>query len=147
MKLYRVKNKVSGEFIGNQWLSTFAGPDHYEPGFGLPERWVNAEHLSEEQIQAALESRELELGGMEYWMPAEFEVIEEDITPNIQEQKWKELRKKRDELLAASDFTQLADSPLNSEQKQVWRVYRQALRNLPQQSGDPDNIIWPEKPE
>jgi hypothetical protein len=37
-------------------------------------------------------------------------------------------RVRRDALLAASDYTQLDDSPVD---KAVWRTYRQALRNHP----------------
>lgn len=118
-----------------------------QPEWGKPERWVRAEDCSQNDIDYSLESQEFEPGNIQYKLAAEYEIIEEDLTPNIQEQKWKDLRLKRDNLLLSSDHTQLVDSPLNSEEKQVWRVYRQALRDLPQQSGDPDNIIWPEKPE
>jgi len=42
-----------------------------------------------------------------------------------------QVRNQRDQLLAQSDWTQMADSPLTAEQKEAWAVYRQALRNLP----------------
>jgi hypothetical protein len=51
----------------------------------------------------------------------------------------------RNELLVESDWTQLPDVILAN--KQDWAVYRQALRDIPQQSGYPFNIIWPVKPE
>jgi hypothetical protein len=51
----------------------------------------------------------------------------------------------RNELLVQSDWTQLPDVTLAN--KQDWAVYRQALRDIPQQSGYPFNIIWPVKPE
>lgn len=28
----------------------------------------------------------------------------------------------------------------------AWRTYRQALRDLPQQEGFPNNVTWPTKP-
>jgi len=37
----------------------------------------------------------------------------------------------RDKQLAASDWTQVPDSPLSDEKKEAWRVYRQALRDFP----------------
>lgn len=58
-----------------------------------------------------------------------------------------DLRAKRDVLLAASDWTQLADSPLASDKKTLWVTYRQALRDLPESTGlDPADPVWPTKP-
>ena len=36
---------------------------------------------------------------------------------------------------------------LTIEQQQAWADYRQALLDVPQQAGFPDNITWPTKPE
>lgn len=52
-------------------------------------------------------------------------------------------RHNRDRLLAASDWTQVADAPVDAA---AWATYRQALRDIPQQEGFPDNITWPEVP-
>jgi hypothetical protein len=52
-------------------------------------------------------------------------------------------RYNRDRLLAASDWTQVADAPVDAA---AWATYRQALRDVPQQEGFPDNITWPEAP-
>ena len=52
-----------------------------------------------------------------------------------------EVRAERDELLAASDTMALADRITDA-----WRTYRQALRDVPDQSGFPTNITWPVKP-
>lgn len=40
------------------------------------------------------------------------------------------VRKQRDELLLASDWTQGADSPLTDSKKAEWVTYRQALRDM-----------------
>lgn len=53
------------------------------------------------------------------------------------------VRQNRNNLLTASDWTQIADSPVN---KEAWATYRQALRDVPAQAGFPWNIDWPEKP-
>ena len=53
------------------------------------------------------------------------------------------MRKKRNALLAASDWTQLPDVPL--ETKEAWAAYRQALRDITEQP-DPFNIVWPTPP-
>jgi hypothetical protein len=55
-----------------------------------------------------------------------------------------EVRVERNRLLAASDWTQLADAPVDQA---AWAAYRQALRDVPQQAGFPDNVVWPVKPE
>lgn len=54
------------------------------------------------------------------------------------------IRKKRNELLSNSDWTQVLDAPVN---KFEWAEYRQALRDLPQNTTDPFNPVWPAKPE
>ncbi|OYX16616.1 MAG: hypothetical protein B7Z07_02425 [Sphingomonadales bacterium 32-67-7] len=50
-------------------------------------------------------------------------------------------RLRRDRLLAASDWTQLPDSPLASDQRAAWATYRQALRDM-----DLLHPVWPEAP-
>ena len=54
-----------------------------------------------------------------------------------------EVRAERDRLLTASDWTQIADAPVVSLE---WQSYRQALRDIPQQSGFPDDVEWPTPP-
>jgi hypothetical protein len=36
---------------------------------------------------------------------------------------------------------------LTEQQKDAWRAYRQALLDVPQQEGFPNNILWPEVPD
>lgn len=50
----------------------------------------------------------------------------------------------RDMKLSQSDWTQLKDSPVNQI---AWAGYRQALREVPQQSDFPYTIVWPKEPE
>lgn len=54
-----------------------------------------------------------------------------------------ELRAERNLKLSTSDWTQVADAPVN---QQAWATYRQALRDLPANTTDPANPIWPSKP-
>lgn len=42
-----------------------------------------------------------------------------------------DLRSRRNQLLAASDWTQVADVALTTEDDTAWRDYRKALRDLP----------------
>ena len=57
-----------------------------------------------------------------------------------------EIRAKRNQLLAETDWTQLADSQLDEEAQAAMRAYRQALRDIPQQEGFPLSVEWPEEP-
>lgn len=57
--------------------------------------------------------------------------------------KWSEIRSIRDGLLAACDWTMVADAPTD---KTAWGAYRQALRDLPETQTDPFNIVWPVPP-
>ena len=54
----------------------------------------------------------------------------------------KAVRTQRNQLLAESDWTQLADAPVD---KTVWSVYRQSLRDISSQKGFPWDVVWPEK--
>lgn len=57
------------------------------------------------------------------------------------------LRANRNELLASCDWTQTNDSPLSSAKRTEWATYRQALRDLPTNTIDPANPVWPTPPE
>jgi hypothetical protein len=59
---------------------------------------------------------------------------------------WDQLRAERNRRLTACDWTQVADSPLDDASDNQWRVYRQALRDLPQTQDDPANVVWPVAP-
>lgn len=56
---------------------------------------------------------------------------------------WSSLRNQRNELLSASDWTVLADTPTNTA---AWKAYRQQLRDLPANTTDPLNVVWPTPP-
>lgn len=66
-----------------------------------------------------------------------------DLTAEETETQWQIIRAERDARLAASDWTRLDDAPVSSEMKEKWAVYRQALRDLPEQQVDPFDIVWP----
>jgi hypothetical protein len=54
------------------------------------------------------------------------------------------VRQERTKLLFQSDWTQLADAPTNALQ---WANYRQALRDVPTQTGFPWSVVWPTPPQ
>lgn len=51
-------------------------------------------------------------------------------------------RRKRQMLLSETDWMALSDNVLTED----WAAYRQALREVPQQTGFPFEVIWPVKP-
>ena len=57
--------------------------------------------------------------------------------------KSSEIRTQRNKLLSDTDWTQLADSPVN---KPLWATYRQALRDITLQTGFPFTVDFPVAP-
>ncbi len=55
----------------------------------------------------------------------------------------KSVRASRDAKLAETDWTQVADAPVD---KAVWATYRQALRDITAQSGFPWTVTYPDAP-
>ena len=56
------------------------------------------------------------------------------------------IRIERDRRLTECDWTQGLDSPLSEDQKNLWKIYRQNLRDLPSNITDTSIVIWPQKP-
>jgi hypothetical protein len=53
------------------------------------------------------------------------------------------MRNRRNALLQGCDWTQVPDAPVDAA---AWAVYRQQLRDLPANTTDPRNVVWPEPP-
>lgn len=78
------------------------------------------------------------------------ETVETELTPEeiaalepADAAAWNNLRAERNRLLAESDWTVLADTPTPTA---AWKTYRQALRDLPGNTTDPFNPVWPTPP-
>jgi len=56
---------------------------------------------------------------------------------------WERLRNKRDALLAECDWRVVADAPWDQA---PWVAYREALRDLPDNTKDPRKAVWPVTP-
>lgn len=59
----------------------------------------------------------------------------------------KGVRATRDRLIAETDWIVIKNLELNQNVPGVWEVYRQNLRDVPEQAGFPHNVNWPAKPE
>ena len=57
--------------------------------------------------------------------------------------KPEDIRAQRNALLVACDWTQVADAPVDQA---AWAVYRQELRDIPDQAGFPADVVWPVAP-
>ena len=56
---------------------------------------------------------------------------------------WTDLTLNRNRLLQSSDWTQVSDAPVDHA---AWATYRQELRDLPENTEDPRNPVWPTRP-
>lgn len=68
---------------------------------------------------------------------------QEELEQKRLEELVREIRFSRDVKLKKSDWTQVPDAPVDQE---AWKVYRQELRDLPNQHGFPEKVIWPIEP-
>lgn len=112
--------------------------------------WINNK---EKILMSVIKKLTLSSGTELVNVPAQREVLlelgvsEPQIEALIKDSKWPEIREKRNLLLKQSDWTQLLDSNLEQNKKNKWKTYREALRNIPQDNSDPENISWPEEPK
>lgn len=63
--------------------------------------------------------------------------------PLSAERQWMDIRRRRDQLLAECDWTQLPD--VAEETRLAWVPYRQALRDLTD-AASPADVVWPTMP-
>jgi hypothetical protein len=94
------------------------------------------------RYQVAFANGVEQIDGKWYTKHSVAEMSAEAITAKDAEQA-KAMRDQRAEKLKDSDWTQVADAPVD---KAVWATYRQALRDITAQSGFPWTITWPDAP-
>ena len=57
------------------------------------------------------------------------------------------IRMQRDRLLTDTDWIVVKHNELGTPIPQEWLDYRQALRDITEQAGFPEEIEWPQEPE
>jgi len=67
------------------------------------------------------------------------EQVEQDRLKRLAEQ----VRAERNRKLAETDWMVLPDAPIRQAEREAVLRYRQALRDIPQQRGFPEVVIWP----
>jgi hypothetical protein len=75
------------------------------------------------------------------------EEFEAKLQELIDAQPLKELRRERNRRLAEVDWIFSSDYQIEDTLYKEWIAYRKALRDLPSLTEDPENPVWPEKPE
>ena len=63
------------------------------------------------------------------------------------EEKASTIRQQRDALLSATDYRMMPDYPMSELCRENLKLYRQLLRDIPEQPGFPNEVVWPDKPE
>ena len=76
----------------------------------------------------------------------EWNILNENAEANSIFAKAAESRYFRNILLDKSDWSQMPDISLTESKKELWAQYRQALRDIPQQAGFPNEVTWPVEP-
>jgi hypothetical protein len=103
----------------------------------------------EDEVEGSLEDNEAALvkeGDITGKMVSEgvlTDIPEDQLVAEAIKKAWRELRLSRRRLLNNSDWTQVPDAPVDSA---AWAVYRQQLRDLPANTADPRDVVWPEPP-
>ena len=118
-------------------------------------------------------ARTKSINGVVYPLTAEEEAAQDATeaawAAGADDRSWAELRSRRDELLSETDWQASSDVTMTAEQLRsernrkltdsdfsqlddanvdaaAWATYRQALRDLPANTEDPENVTWPTKP-
>lgn len=73
-----------------------------------------------------------------------WDAMEAEWTAGANDRAAAEIRTERNAKLAESDWTQVADAPVDQA---AWATYRQALRDITNQESFPTNVAWPVRPE
>jgi len=71
---------------------------------------------------------------------------EAELVPYVEppSQTWEQIRAIRDSKLRETDWVGLKDITVSNES--AWLNYRQALRDIPQNFANPQDVVWPSKP-
>lgn len=113
------------ESSGNVCMESDTEPEFYT-------RWVHTPADSPDNVAP----KDTDVGGIAiYLTDAEYDTV---LAASA--------RQKRDRLIAVTDYLVTPDYPIEPDRLAKVKIYRQALRDIPEQSGFPRSITWPEKP-
>ena len=112
--------------------------------------------IEHDNLVSQVEEQEFDVAPPLYWVDCGDEIeakryrYENGTFVKISDPPWnaESLREVRNALLKESDLVVIADKwmSMTPERQNEWAVYRQALRDIPNQNGFPLNVIWPNRP-
>ena len=118
-------SRASAESAGNICMESDTEPEFYT-------RWVHTTPESPDNVAP----KDADMRGIAiYLTDAEYDTV---LAASA--------RQKRDRLIAATDYLVTPDYPNSDDRLAKVKIYRQALRDIPEQAGFPRTITWPEKP-
>lgn len=107
-------------------------------------------HTSDYSLRQAIFKHErLAFGKLTPEFMKEHEIVEEEYNPEDEmtdEELAVRVRMRRDSLISRTDFYVQPDYPSDPAGLEAVKAYRQALRDIPEQSGFPRNVQWPSLP-
>lgn len=139
----RLKNLKTGrEFAANfsskseaeEWVKSHKGKGKDKQEIIAPELLSNAAFI--EEIKGPFGK------AVRQEIPAEYEVEYFEYNVNQIENYWKEFKDKRKQILKETDYTQLPDVPITTEERRHYRVYREYVRNKKNDYNDSNINRW-----
>ena len=122
----------------------------------LPTENITTEQLQEQYTKVVAKELSYENGRVEtpFGTPSALAIQdgvvraknEQELLEDKKERLYTEVRQTRDRLIAETDYTQLSDTPITNESREAFKIYRQALRDLPNSIDVLDDIVYPTMP-
>lgn len=113
-------------------------------------RYNNETYSSKYELrQAIFEKARIAFGEFTPELIKEFSITEEKYNPEDEmtdEELAVRVRMRRDSMISRTDFYVQPDYPSDPAGLEAVKAYRQALRDIPEQSGFPRNVQWPSLP-
>ena len=121
-------------------MKLFSSKDNAE--LGLAAMAYVSQNFGENQVGEDYEVIDNRNGLQLFWNREESEPTDEQLEVALNTWNWDNVRAKRNELLAVTDFYALSDVSMSSDMT----TYRQALRDVPASVENSEDVVWPEKP-
>lgn len=139
----KIHNKKTGRKYGasfdtkqeaENWVKNHKGKGADEKVMFSPSKLDGAEVLGEQETAF----------GMTYKLkfPADYEVEYLEYNPNTVQANWRAFNEKRLELLKETDWTQLPDVPVTTQERQLYRKYREYVRSKKNNYKDENIHTW-----
>jgi hypothetical protein len=150
--MYKISTDTSGNIL-NQYITSLPEPAHLEVVDGVT--WLESDirkdvllHYWTGSAWADKAAKDDEDTIWSVWNGSDW-VEDAVLKQSIQLSVLYEMRGERGALLANSDWTQIADSPLTDAKKAEWAAYRVVLRDYPSNNTGHTSfatLVWPSVP-